>query len=244
MSWWGSRILTIAALKSHRRHVTTALGPIGFLDVGQGRPAVFIHGILTNSLLWRHVIAGVVSDDRRCVALDLPGHGHTPAAAEPADVSLTGPARRAIELCDQWVWIVLTWWPTTPAPSPRSSPRSWTIGSPTLTLTNCDTEGNTPPRIVKPVVMAARPWLLARPGPRIATRRRLVRALLSTGYQHVGRVRDEAIDAYAQPTVGTPESARAFARLLRAIRSVRDRGRTVTQAGSTAGDRCRQGYCD
>jgi hypothetical protein len=37
--------------------------------------------------------------------------------------------------------------------------------------------------------------------------------------KRTGRVRDEVIDAYAQPQVGTPESARAFARLLRAIGS-------------------------
>ena len=71
----------------------------------------------------------------------------------------------------------------------------------------------------KPVAIAARPWLLARLGPRIAHRRRLIRSLLSPGYHHVGRVPDEVIDAYAQPTLRTRQSARAFARLIRAIRS-------------------------
>jgi pimeloyl-ACP methyl ester carboxylesterase len=37
--------------------------------------------------------------------VDLPGHGHTPPADEHAGVSLTGLARRIIELIDHWAWI-------------------------------------------------------------------------------------------------------------------------------------------
>jgi pimeloyl-ACP methyl ester carboxylesterase len=212
--------MDIAALHTHRHHATTESGAVSYLDVGQGRPAVFVHGILTNSLLWRHVIPELSCETRRCVALDLPGHGHTPPAPEQADVSLTGLAQRVIELCDH---LGLERFDLVANDTGGAIAQivAAQLGDRlcTLILTNCDTQGNTPPPMFKPVAIAARPWLLARLGPRIAHRRRLVRSLLSPGYQRVGRVPDDVIDAYAQPTLGTRQSARAFARLIRAIRS-------------------------
>ena len=85
--------MDIAQLEGNRRRTTTPSGEVSYLDIGQGRTAVFIHGLLTNSVLWRHVISAVASDTRRCVAVDLPGHGHTPPAPADADVSLTGLAQ-------------------------------------------------------------------------------------------------------------------------------------------------------
>ena len=93
--------MDIAPLEAHRHHATTESRPISYLDVGGGRPAVFIHGLIANSLLWRHVISEVAPEQRRCIAVDLPGHGHTPAAPAHADVSLTGLAKRVIEAVDQ-----------------------------------------------------------------------------------------------------------------------------------------------
>ena len=91
--------MDIATLDIHRRYTATASGPISYLDVGTGRPVVFIHGLVANSLLWRHVITAIHSECR-CIAIDLPGHGHSPPAHADADVSLTGLARRVVELCD------------------------------------------------------------------------------------------------------------------------------------------------
>jgi pimeloyl-ACP methyl ester carboxylesterase len=89
----------------------------------------------------------------------------------------------------------------------------------TLTLTNCDTEGNTPPTLFKPFTVAARLGLVARFGPRIPASRRLMLGGLSAGYRHPGRLPAELVDAYYGPVFGTPESSRAFARLTVAISS-------------------------
>ena len=70
--------MDVTELNAHRENAATASGSISYLDVGQGRPALFIDGILTNGLLWRHVICATASQHRRCIAIDLPGHGHTP----------------------------------------------------------------------------------------------------------------------------------------------------------------------
>jgi pimeloyl-ACP methyl ester carboxylesterase len=212
--------MDITALSTHRENATTASGPVSYLDVGQGRPAVFIHGILTNSLLWRHVIGELSGETRRCIAFDLPGHGHTPPASERADVSLSGLAQRVVELCDRLDLerFDLVANDTGGAIAQIVAARLGDRLS-TLTLTNCDTEGNTPPTLFKPVVLASPPRVLAIVGPQIARRRRLVRLLLTAGYRHPNHLPDEIIDAYGHPVLGTPQAARAFARLMAALSS-------------------------
>jgi pimeloyl-ACP methyl ester carboxylesterase len=204
----------------HRESAATPSGAISYLDVGQGRPALFIHGILTNSLLWRHVISATASQHRRCIAVDLPGHGHTPAIPNGDDVSLTALAQRVIELCDHLALerfdLVAnnTGGAIAQIVAARLSQRLST-----LTLTNCDTEENTPPTLFKPVAIAARVGLLAKAGPRIAASRGLMLRGLTAGYRHPGRLPRKVVDTYYRPVLGTPESARAFARLAAAISS-------------------------
>lgn len=212
--------MDIVALQAHRQHATTKSGAISYLDVGQGRAAVLIHGLIANSLLWRHVISEVACEQRRCIAVDLPGHGHTPAAPEHADVSLTGLARRVIELCDHLGLdrfdLVAN---NTGGAVAQIVAAHLSERLSTLTLTNCDTEGNTPPTLFKPITIAARLGLLAKVGPRIIASRRLKLRGLTAGHPHPGRLPDEVVDAYYGPVFGTPESSRAFARLTAAISS-------------------------
>ena len=86
-------------LDKHRSQVQTRSGPASYLDTGgPGRPALFLHGVGTSTYLWRHVIAEL-EGQRRCVAVDLPLHGHTPAAADQ-DFSLPGLARFVAGFCD------------------------------------------------------------------------------------------------------------------------------------------------
>ncbi|MGV0634750.1 alpha/beta hydrolase [Mycolicibacillus trivialis] len=210
--------MDIATLETHRRRAATDSGTISYLDVGQGRPAVFIHGILTNSLLWRHVLSGTAGDRRRCIALDLPGHGHSPAAAPDSDVSLTGLARRVVELCDHLgldrfdLVANDTGGAVAQIVAATASERLSTF-----TLTNGDTEGNTPPLLFTPVALAARLGLLTRLGPRITDSRRLMLAGLTAGYPHPGRLPKEVVDAYYCPVFGTTEAARSFSRLVSAL---------------------------
>ncbi|MDT5078949.1 MAG: hypothetical protein QOJ80_3586 [Mycobacterium sp.] len=150
--------MDVATLDSHRCLTTTESGSVSYVDVGRGRPAVFIHGIFTNAVLWRKVIGAVASDDRRCIAIELPGHGRTPPALEQADVSITGLARRVIELCNhlglQRFDLVAndTGGAIAQVVAAESSDRIAT-----LSLTNCDTERNTPPTLFRPIAFIARP---------------------------------------------------------------------------------------
>jgi pimeloyl-ACP methyl ester carboxylesterase len=212
--------MDVTTLDGYRRLATTESGPVSYVDVGSGRPAVFVHGIFTNAAVWRKVLGAVASDDRRCIAIELPGHGRTPPAPEHADVSIAGLARRVIELCNhlglQRFDLVAndTGGAVAQVVAAESSDRVTT-----LSLTNCDTEGNTPPTLFRPVAFVARPKALGVVGPRIAAHRGLARLLLLPGYRDVGAIPDEVVDAYARPVLGTRTSAAAFGRLVAALSS-------------------------
>ncbi len=47
---------------------------MAYVDVGEGRPVVFLHGNPTSSYLWRNIIP-YVSDNHRAIAPDLIGMG-------------------------------------------------------------------------------------------------------------------------------------------------------------------------
>src|ERR1700681_5048900 len=88
------------------RHVDTPSGRIGYVEVGSGPVALFVHGVLLNKHMWRHQI-GALSDFRRCIAVDLLAHGDTEIGTAQ-DVSVTanakmlkeGIAARHIDKCD------------------------------------------------------------------------------------------------------------------------------------------------
>jgi pimeloyl-ACP methyl ester carboxylesterase len=59
---------------SLRKTVKTDAGEFGYAEIGDGPPALFLHGLFVSSYLWRDVIEQA-SDERRCIAYDLPAHG-------------------------------------------------------------------------------------------------------------------------------------------------------------------------
>jgi haloalkane dehalogenase len=68
---------TISANDPHpRRRVRVAGTEISYVETGQGRPLVFLHGNPTWSYLWRNIIPHV-SDLGRCLAPDLVGMGQS-----------------------------------------------------------------------------------------------------------------------------------------------------------------------
>lgn len=64
-----------------RRRVAVAGTEISYLDVGSGRPIVFLHGNPTWSYLWRNVVPHV-ADQARCLAPDLVGTGRSGPAPD------------------------------------------------------------------------------------------------------------------------------------------------------------------
>jgi pimeloyl-ACP methyl ester carboxylesterase len=75
-----------------------ASGP-GTVTTGGGRPVVFVHGNSASSQTWRELLAGPFGERRRCLALDLPGHGRSAPARDHAAYSLPGYAATLAGFC-------------------------------------------------------------------------------------------------------------------------------------------------
>src|SRR5882762_10793192 len=81
-----------------KRNIVTPSGRINYVEAGAGPVALFVHGVLLNSHLWRHQLAEL-SDVRRCIAVDLLAHGDTEIAPDQ-DVSVSANATMLKELLD------------------------------------------------------------------------------------------------------------------------------------------------
>jgi pimeloyl-ACP methyl ester carboxylesterase len=211
-----------------RRVVDTASGPVGCVDVGAGRPVLFVHGVGTSGLLWRNVI-GALKEERRCIAVDLPLHGRTPVRPGQ-DLSLTGLARVVEDFCAA---LDLTGVDLVANDTGGAVSQIVAAHQPqrlaTFTLTNCETRGNVPPPLFAPAVLLARAglfvWMF---GPRrlrdlAATRRRSY----GIGLEDVDALPLDVVRAYLEPLVGTKERARQYQRW---IASLHDRDLAAVDA--------------
>ena len=203
-------------LDKHRGQVHIRSGPASYIDTGgPGRAALFVHGVGTSSYLWRHVI-GQLDGQHRCVAVDLPLHGETPAVADQ-DFSLPGLARFVADFCDA---LELTDVDLVANDTGGAIAQVFAAGNPerlhTLTLTNCEAHDNLPPKALLPAVLLARMGLLARLAPRMRDIRRGRKGVLS-GYQDAASLPDDVVRAWREPLYGTAESARQFQRLFTSL---------------------------
>ena len=206
--------MTTNDLEHRRRTVDSGAGPISVIDVGEGPTAAFVHGVGTNALLWRHVIAALL-DERRCVAIDLPLHGHSPATDEQ-DLSLGALAEAvAAAIASLGVnQVDLVANDTGGAIAQMVAARHPSLLR-SLTLTNCETEDNIPPATFAPTVELAKQGLLAPAAPALLADLDAARtAVFAMGYEDPGALPLEIVAAFLQPVLGTPERARRFERLL------------------------------
>ncbi len=202
----------------HRGQVDTRSGPASYVDTGgAGRPVLFVHGVGSSSYLWRHVIE-LLEGQRRCVAVDLPLHGHTPAAADQ-DFTLPGLARFVADCCDalELTDIDLVANDTGGAVS-QVFAASHAERLHTLTLTNCEAHDNMPPKALLPAVLLARMGLYARLAPRLA--RNVTRArkrIYGTVYQDIANLPEDIARVWLEAQSGTAEAARQSQRLLTSL---------------------------
>ncbi len=205
-------------LDKYRGQLRTRSGPASYVDTGgPGRPALFVHGVGTSSYLWRHVIEEL-NGQRRCIAVDLPLHGKTPAAADQ-DFTLPGLARFVADCCDA---LELTEVDLVANDTGGAVSQVFAAGHPerlhTLTLTNCEAHDNVPPKALLPGVLLARVGLYARIAPRLA--RDIPRArkrIFGLTYQDVTRLPEDIVRAWVEPQLGTAEAARQSQRLLTSL---------------------------
>ncbi|HCT78147.1 MAG TPA: alpha/beta hydrolase [Micromonosporaceae bacterium] len=204
---------------SRRLEIETPSGKISYLDVGEGRPALFVHGAGTSSYLWRNVI-DQLAGERRCVALDLPLHGGSKARTDQ-DFSLPALARLLEEFCGSLdlnqIDLVAN---DSGGAIAQVFAAHYAQRLATLTLTNCDTHDNLPPDGFRPTVNLAAKGALATVGAQSLTHLDLARSgTLGRGYESPDRLSDETIRAYLEPVFGNLQSARQFERFLTSLLS-------------------------
>ena len=207
--------MDVNAFLSRRRTLATPSGEIAYTELGTGPAALFVHGVGTSGVLWRPVIEEL-SGTSRCIAVDLPAHGASPARD---DMSPTALAEAVADLCRalDLGQVDLVGNDTGGAISQIFAARHPEMIR-TLTLTNCECEGNFPPADFAPIVELARQGALA---PLIAQLAADPATWpthpLSMAYDHPERIPEEAWRDYLEGTGATIERARDFERLIAAL---------------------------
>ena len=218
--------MQLTELEAHRHSIATRSGEISYIDIGPQDPegpegtgpvALFVHGIATNAFLWRNVI-GALTTQRHCIAVDLPLHGRSPVTAGQ-DLSVAALAEGLEDFCDA---LGLTGIDLVANDTGGAIAQIFAARNPqrlaSLTLTNCDTDGNLPPESFKPTVELARSGDLAPTAVALfADLDAAAKVAFGNGYEHLDRVDPAVIRSYLEPCFGSLERAREFERLLSAL---------------------------
>jgi pimeloyl-ACP methyl ester carboxylesterase len=201
-----------------RRSVQTASGRISYVEQRSGPVALFVHGVLLNSHLWRHQLADL-SDIRRSIALDLLAHGDTEIAPNQ-DVSVTANARMLKEFLDA---LNIDQVDLVGNDNGGGISQIFAALYPervrSLTLTDCDTHNNWPPEAFKPfLAMAAGGGLRGTLDAMLADKSayRSSRAL-GPAYEHPEQLSDDDIETYLRPFVRSPQRTHDLERFLAAF---------------------------
>jgi pimeloyl-ACP methyl ester carboxylesterase len=172
-----------------------------------------VHGVFLNGHLWRHVIDGV-SDLRRCIAIDLLGHGAT-RIADDQDILFGAQAAMLEAVCEG---LGLDHVDVVANDSGGGIAQVFAAEHPerirSLTLTNCDVHDNWPPASLQPLLKAVQDGELASIGRRALVDERFARRFLGVGFQHPEGVSMETLQAYLRPVFSTRQAIRHLERFL------------------------------
>jgi pimeloyl-ACP methyl ester carboxylesterase len=206
--------MSFSRLDPHRVVVPTPVGEVAAIDQGRGDPALFVHGVGTNAHLWAGVL-DALADVRRCIAIDLPGHGRSPVT-DDQDLTISGLADLVEAFCATHALdrVDLVAHDTGGAIAQVFAAR-YPERLRSFVLTNCDCHDNMPPAAFAPTVELARQGLLATSAAGLLADPIAARDLVfGMGYEDVNVLDTERTLDYLTPVAGTPEHARAFERLI------------------------------
>ena len=207
----GCGTLTENAAENRRRFVTTPFGDIACLVRGSGPAALFLHGFPLNADQWRDSITAL-APFRRCIAPDFLGLGYSRVASD-ADLGPDGQVRMLVALLDALgerdVDVIAN-------DSGGAVAQLLLAHHPermrTLLLTNCDTEIESPPAAMRPVIELAKqnrfadewlgPWLA---DPALARSAQGIGGLCYVDPRHPT---DAALRSYFTPLLASAEHKR------------------------------------
>ncbi|WP_028934538.1 alpha/beta fold hydrolase [Pseudonocardia spinosispora] len=203
-----------------RQFLDTPSGKIAYAAQGDGPVALFVHGVILNADVWKHQLAEL-STERRCIAVDLLGHGHS-RAAEGADLSFQGLARMLVEFIDalgiEQVDLVAN-------DSGTGIAQLFAVTYPsrlrTLTLTDGDVHDNWPPEPFAGFVQMVADGGLATTLRALADDPDVFRSVNGFGpaFEHPEKVGDDAVHAYLDPLLARPETLADLERFILAFDS-------------------------
>lgn len=197
-----------AAWAAARRLAETRFGRIAYADRGSGRAALFLHGFPLNGFQWRGLFDRLAAH-RRCVAPDLMGLGFTEI---PANQGVT-PADQVAMLEALLDALAIPIVDVVANDSGGQVAQLFMARHPervrTLLLTNCDTEPDSPPPAVMPLIRLARAGRFAderlAPWSADKTLARSAQGLFGMTFTYPHRVLDESIDCYLAPLVSSAQ---------------------------------------
>jgi pimeloyl-ACP methyl ester carboxylesterase len=196
-----------AAFHAARRFADSGFGRIAYVERGEGEAALFVHGFPLNGFQWRGALERLAAH-RRCIAPDLMGLGYT-EVAEGQSVTPDAQAVMLVALLDRLRIAAVD---LVANDSGGAVAQLLVARHParvrTLLLTNCDTEIDSPPPALLPVIELAKagryvgswlvPWLADKALARSAS------GIGGMCYADPAHPTDEAIDCYLAPLVSPP----------------------------------------
>lgn len=193
----------------NREIVSTAHGDIACRVTGADNDpvALFIHGVFLSADLWAGQL-DALGDLRRCVAVDLLGHGAS-ACPPPGGMALPAQADMILAVLDA---LGADQADLVANDSGGAIAQLVAVKAPhrirSLTLTDCDTDENLPPAEFAPIVQMARSGVLAPAMPAIAADPAAGRDALASGLEQPDALPDEVISGFLGP-FADPARARA-----------------------------------
>jgi pimeloyl-ACP methyl ester carboxylesterase len=203
---------------AERKQVETPSGRVSYLEQGRGPVALFVHGVLLNSYLWRNQLAEL-SDIRRCIAVDLLAHGETEIAPDQ-HVSVTANAEMLMQFLGA---LKIDQVDLVGNDSGGGICQIFAALYPervrSLTLTDCDAHDNWPPEAFKPFLEMAANGGLRRTLEAMLSDKSIYRSpdALGPAYEDPARLNDEDIEAYLRPFVKSEQRIRDLQRFLAAF---------------------------
>lgn len=184
-----------------RRFAETPSGRISYLQTGDTGPvALFVHGVIVNAYLWRHQLAAFAGL-RRCIAVDLMGHGHTTIAPEQP-VSFEAQADMLRQFIDA---LSIDQIDLVANDSGTGVAQIFAARYPdrlrSLTLTNGDVQDNWPPKEFSGFLDMVATGGLPQTLQRMVDDKSFFRGpeAMEGAYENAADVSDETIDAYIRP---------------------------------------------
>jgi pimeloyl-ACP methyl ester carboxylesterase len=201
------------------RTVGTGFGEFAYADVGDGPPAVFVHGLFMSGYMWHRTI-DAVKDERRCIAYNLPVHGGSEVADDqPLDLDANVAMLEAF--CDA---LGLDELDLVANDTGGAFAQGLAVRSPdrirTLTLTNCEARDWMPSKselgqLVKKLAEEKQlaQLVLANHSELAAARQ----GVFASTVQFPDRISDDELRGIMEPHQATLEAARRIERFVRSL---------------------------